>query len=258
MTKRTFLLALAALALPAGPVGPLAISQAAADDFRIENYVYVGGQNEPEAHSVTIFSGGLIYDFLDRPAEAVVFDKAGGRFTLLDFGRRTMADLSAADVAAFAARIQMQAANHRDPYVRWLAQPELTENVDAATGELTLNGEWLTYRARLAEASPAVARQYREFSNWYAELNAALNPAARPPFARLRLNEALAHHQATAREVELTITPKKGAKTTIQSRHELATTLTAADQERIARAREALRTFQTVKFTEYYAARGAK
>jgi hypothetical protein len=52
--------------------------------------------------------------------------------------------------------------------------------------------------------------------------------------------------------VELTITPKKGAKTTIQSRHELATALTPADLNRIAEAREALRTFQTVKFTEYH------
>jgi len=256
MAKREILAALAALALLAGFAHPegtrLGMREAAGADFRIENRVYVGGQKEPAVHSRTIFYGGLIYDFLDQPAEVVVFDKAGGRFMLLDFRRRVMAELSAADVAAFVTRIQAQAANHVDPWVRFLAEPALTERMDAATGELTLSGEWLTYRARLADASPAVVRQYREFSDWYAELNAALNPAARPPFARLRLNEALARHQATAREVELTITPKKGAKTTIQSRHELATALTPADLNRIAEAREALRTFQTVKFTEYH------
>jgi hypothetical protein len=254
MTKRGVLATVAALAPLAGLGGPLGIREAAGVDFRIENRVYVGGRQEPQVHSTTMFYGGLIYDFLDQPAEAVVFDKAGGRFSLLDFRRRVAADLSAADVAAFVTRIREQVAHHPDPWVRFLAEPALEERMDGAA--LVLSGEWLTYRARLAEASPAVARQYREFSDWYAELNTVLHPTARPPFARLRLDEALACHQATAREVELTTTSKKGVKTTIHSRHELATALTPADLKRIAEAREAQRTFQTVKFEEYHKGAG--
>jgi hypothetical protein len=241
-----------ALALLAGLAGTLGTSPAAADNFRIENRVYFGNQEQPETHSTTLFYAGIIYDFLDEPAEVAMFDKAGERFILLDLHRRITTEISTADVAAFVARIHERASRHPEPSVQFLAEPTFAERLDTAGGELTLTSEWLIYRVRLSAASPAVARQYREFSDWYAKLSTVLNPSVRPPAARLRLNEALERQQATPREVELTITPKKAGKgTTVHSKHDLTASLTAADLTRIAEARGALRTFQPVSFEQY-------
>jgi hypothetical protein len=242
-----------ALALLAGLGGTLGTSPAAGDDFRIENRVYINHQEQPATRSTTIFQGGMIYDFLDEPAEVAMFDKAGERFILLDLHRRVSTELSTADVAAFVARIGQRAGRHPDPSVRFLAEPTFAERLDAAGGELTLTSEWMIYRVRFSAASAAVARQYREFSDWYAELSTVLNPSVRPPFARLRLNEALERQQAIAREVELTILPKKTGKgTSVHSRHDLTAVLSPADLSRIAAARADLKTFQPVSFEQYH------
>ena len=66
---------------------PLAIEAAQAADFRVDNAVYAEGQTQPQSHGVTIFHDGLVYDFLDEPAEVIVFDQAYRRFILLDISR---------------------------------------------------------------------------------------------------------------------------------------------------------------------------
>ncbi|MGD0900808.1 MAG: hypothetical protein ABR915_23495 [Thermoguttaceae bacterium] len=247
---------LTALGLMAAAGGLFGPAGAAGDDFRIENRVYVSNQRQPDAHSTTIFYGGVIYDFLDEPAEIVIFEKASQRFILLDPGRRVTSELSTSEITAFLARIRRRAMQHPEALVRFLADPAFAERFDKATGELTLENKWLTYRARLSAASPEVARQYREFSDRFAQLNSVLNPAARPPFARLCLNEALASRQATASAIDLSVTPTKGGKTAIvRSRHDLTASLSAADLKRVAEAREALTTFQPVSFEQYHKGR---
>ena len=39
------------------------------EDFRIENSVYLGSQKEPRIRSTTIFCGGVVYDYLEEPAD---------------------------------------------------------------------------------------------------------------------------------------------------------------------------------------------
>ena len=97
-----------------------------------------------------------------------------------------------------------------------------------------------------------MAAQYREFSDRYAQFNLALNPKSRPPFPRMMLNEAIERHQGVAKEVHLTaaLSPKD-APIKITSRHQLAAQLDAADMNRVAEAREYLRSFPSVSFREY-------
>ena len=55
------------------------LTLAMAEDFRVETDVFVGGEKEPVAQNVTLFSGGLVYDFpLIGPQEITVFDAARG------------------------------------------------------------------------------------------------------------------------------------------------------------------------------------
>jgi hypothetical protein len=229
-----------------------AAAAAHADDFRVENRVYAGGSKMPQTHGTTIFSGGLVYDFLDEPAEVVVLDVAAGKFSLLDVHRKVRTVLPTADVETFVGRIKRRAAEHKDPLLHFLANPSFDEAFDPKSDALTLKSEWVTYRAELRPTEPIIAKQYRGFSDWEVRLNTVLSASAPPPFARLVLNEAIARHDAVAKSVRRTQSSKSGSPpTTIRSEHELSPRLSATDRERVARAGEWLRTFPAVAFDQY-------
>jgi hypothetical protein len=228
---------------------------ATSEDFRVENKVFFGSGKRADNRSTTIFRDGTVYDYLEEPAEVVVFDKRGGRFVLLDMARRVRAELTTEEVLAFTERLQHRAEAQQDPLMRFLAAPQLDEQFDAASGELTLSSPWVTYRLLLVDTqSQAISQQYREFSDWYARLNTLLSPGSKPPFARLAVNEALAKRQAVAREVHLTLTTKRGfppTRTTIRSSHRLVRRLAEADLDRVAQTRQFMRIFQPVEFEQY-------
>ncbi len=239
----------------------LAAGLAKGDDFRVLNRVYVGEQREPASQSTTIFHDGIIFDFLDDPAETVIFDPARGQFMLLDLRRRMTAQLGTTEIAAAMTQFRRQAMAMKkpDPLLQFLVEPTFAEQVDRGGTTLTLAGKWMSYRARLFSVSATLAGQYREFSDWYAQLNMVLDPAARPPFARMKLDDALARHNAVAQEVKVAVKSSKGGKpTTLRSTHELAVRLTAADLERVAKARDALRTFQQVGVEQFYKGNAGK
>jgi hypothetical protein len=231
------------------------------DDFRVENRVYADEQRQLNSHSTTIFHGDAVYDFLTEPAEIVVFDKAGSKFVLLDLRRRVRTELRTVEVTAFVNRIREWAYDHPDPLLHFQGDPKFDEQFDAKSVQLTLKSPLMIYEARLARSSEAVSRQYRQFCDWYAELNTVLSSGSRPPFARLMLDEAIARRNATVREVKLTIIPpsKPGtsmAAMTVSSRHELTPTLSAEDLRRVEQAREHMRNFTLVKFADYHKKNG--
>jgi hypothetical protein len=250
-SARVVAITIASLGLAAG----FGCCPAAADEFRVENRVYNGDAKQPACRSTTIFYGDVVYDYLEQPAEIIVFEKSPGRFVTLDLARQVRAELTTDEVAAFTARLRQWAIGHRDPVISFLAAPKFQEDFKPARGQLTLDSPWLTYDARLrAAASPAVVEQYREFSDWYARLNTVLNPGSRPPFGRLALNEAIARHQAIAEEVVLTIAQKKGATTgrlTVRSQHDLTVQLTTTDIDRVAKTRDQMRNFKAISFEQY-------
>jgi len=100
---------------------------ASGEDFRVDNVVYAGDQKEPSSESTTIFRDGVAYDFLKTPPETVVFDRAAGRFVLLNLTHRTRTELATRDVAAFVDRLQSLAAKSADPLAKFLAEPKFEE-----------------------------------------------------------------------------------------------------------------------------------
>lgn len=225
------------------------------EDFRVDNEVFVGKQSEPASRSTTIFYNGVVYDFMEEPDEVIVLDKAAERFVLLDTARRIRADLSFEDVTAFSKQLQRAAENHRDPFIRFLANPKFEEQFDASSGELTLSSEWMIYRLVLQNVdSPQLARQYRESCDWYSRLNTMLHRGAKPPAARLLVNEAIGRHDATVRDVRLTVTPKKTSpptRTFLRSRHQVIRQVAQPDLDRITQARQYMSTFKPVSFEQY-------
>lgn len=227
----------------------------AAEDFRVENKIYAGSDKEPRTESTTIFYQGLVYDYLKEPGEVTVFDPTHRRFILLDLSRRLKTELSADEVAALNHNLRDWAASQTDPYLQFLADPKFDEQFDEATGTLVLASPWISYRVvTQSPDNPAIARQYREFSDWYTLLNTRLNPGSKLPFARLSLNAALEKRARIPKEVHLTMRSKRGLpfqRITIRSEHQLVTTLLQSDRDRIRQTDEFMGMFRSVDFSEY-------
>jgi hypothetical protein len=240
--------------LPALAGLPFATPSAHGEDFRIDNTWQVANQKEPPSQSTTIFHNGVVYDCMTAPAETVVFDQSAERFILLNLKLRTRAELTTTELAAFTDRLQQLHARSSDPVVKFLAAPSFQKHFDEATGELTLDSTWITYRLVLApEANQAAVKQYHEFSDWYARLNALLVPGSCPPFARLVVNAALAQQKALPSQVARTLSPGKPNRppSTIHSTHRVTRPLAPADLDRVAKTREFMVKFKLVSFDQY-------
>jgi hypothetical protein len=228
---------------------------AAETRFRVENKVFVGGEKEPRIRSTTIFYDGVVYDYLEDPAEVTILDTARGRFVLLDRKRQIKTELTTGRVADFTKRLRKWAQGQSDPFLKFLADPQFDEQFDEATGQLSFASPWMTYRLVTVEAdSRDISRRYREFSDWYCQLNALLTPGTRPPFARLIVNAALERRQRFPREVHLSLRPKKGPlakRSTARSEHLLVRQLVESDLGRIAQTDQFMATYTAVDFAEY-------
>lgn len=241
----SILVFVAAVALPCGP--------ARGEDFRVENKVFMGNDSEAKILSSTIFYGGVVYDFLEKPREITVFDKARKRFVLLDPARRLRTEVSTDEVEALNHNLKTWAVAQKDAAVRFLGDPKFEETIDGKTGELVFTSPWITYRVAADPAeSEEIARQYREFCDWHIQLNARLHPGYKQTFARLIVNEALEKRKAVPREVHLTIKSKVPfQKTTARSEHQLIRRLLPSDRDRVAQTDEFMAIFQPVAFEQY-------
>jgi hypothetical protein len=231
------------------------IKTARADDFRLENRVFLDGKKEPASKTLTLFHQGLVYDFLSDPSEVTIFDKAAGKFLLLNIANREQTELPLTEVKAFTEKLKASAVKQKDPLVQFFAEPKFEERFDAARGELTFAAPSVTYLIKYEKAKHAsISGQYRDFSDWYSQLNAMLNPGSRPPQARLVVNEALARREILPTEVNLTLLAVKDNvphKTALRSEHEFKFPLTESDVVRIKEAQESRYQFKSISFDKY-------
>jgi hypothetical protein len=229
-------------------------------DFRIDTEVFVGDKKEPVAETLTLFSNGLVYDFIiTGPEEITMLDLARGRLTLIDTTRRIKCGLATQDVLSYILAFDTHAAENGDPLFAFAASPKFETTVEefAENGQqlvrLRLSGRPLTYEAvgRRPERPEAV-RALRSFADWYARLN-AMRPGNLPPGARIELNKALAERDLIPLEVTRTVAPASplGGKVEFRSRHLLTWALSGEDRKKIDRAGTCLAAFQSVSFDKY-------
>ncbi|MGC3969754.1 MAG: hypothetical protein QM775_21210 [Pirellulales bacterium] len=130
-----------------------ATARAEVGEFVVENEVFDGKQSI--GGSTTIFVGGKAYDFLKGADEAVVFDPAAGRITLVDFERRVRSELTLEQITDFITQMRERAMRSGSDFARFTAQPEFGQRLDAETNELVLSSALLEYRASTtAPATP--------------------------------------------------------------------------------------------------------
>lgn len=251
MSFRNAVLACAALA-------SFVSARAAADDFRIETKVYVGKETEPASQDLTLFRGEQVYDFLDKPREVTVFDKPRSRVILLDPVRRVKTEVTMERLMAFSDELRTWCGKQSDPLLKFAAEPRFDQSLDGASGELVFTSPFLTYRIATVKAgTDDIALQYKEFSDSYARLNAMTNPGSTPPFARLKIDEALFLSHAVPEKVQLTMPARSrfgGKPTIVRSEHSVNWRLLEADQQRIQEAEEFLVTFTPLTIERYLGA----
>ncbi len=250
-TSVTFLLAVAALGAASGFV---VCGATFGENFRVENAIYAGKEKEPCVESTTIFYCGIVYDYLKSPTEVTIFDKDNGRFVLLDLSRRMKTEVPAEKAVTLCEHLRTWAMAQSDPLLRFLANPRFDEQYDASSGKLILSSEFVTYELATDSAeSVEICRDYRQFCDWYCQLNTLLNPGSRPPFARMAVNAALERHQRFPKQVELTLRLNRfpPRRLTVHSEHQLVRKLVDSDRDRVAQTNQYLAIFNPVAFDEY-------
>jgi len=230
----------------------IAWSAAVAEDFRIATRIFVGDEEKPVSEATTLFLDGVVYDFLDQPAQTAVFRKPAGerpgRFILLDAQHRIRTELTTDRLSGAIQKLRTWAAGQTDPMLQFAADPQFNESFEPDSGRLVLASFVENYKVATAPAEhPEAAAEYREFLDWYAQLNTLLH-AGPPPEPRLRLNAALARHRVVPLSVELT---RAGEKEPLRAAHDFTWRLSRDDMERIDEVRASLASFREVTNPEF-------
>ncbi len=234
-------------------LGPGCITTAGmAQEFRIDTDVFVGDQKEPVVETLTIFTQGIVYDFLLTGVEEItLFDRDRNRLVLMDTQRKVQTELTMDSILSYVAQLKAQLNDAQREFL-------LSENSDAASedeGWVTLSNERVTYRAEgIKPKENSAVLEYQQFADWYARLN-AMRPGNLPPFLRIQLNSEMAKRGLIPKTVERTITTTRGLKEnkqTLRSQHLANWRLSNTDRRSIDRAGTYLATYPTVTFREYF------
>lgn len=238
----------------------LAIAVAApalAQEFRVETDVYVGDEEKPVSHTVTLFERSAVYEFVDKPEQVIVYRDASGdhkaEFILLDAALNRRTEIQAERVTRLMEKLAGWAETQKDPILKFSAKPKFEETYDAESGSLTLANDAWTYRVATVEADDRAALvRYREFTDRYAELTSMLYSSP-PPGPRQELNAALAAHGVVPVEIRRTIGGDED--NLVRAVHLFSWRLSRDDRSRLDEAQKQLASYAKVGNEEFLAAR---
>lgn len=227
---------------------------ARADDYHIDTTLYVGDAKQPSSENVTLFHSGQVYDFPAGEGEITVFDPPRARFILLDPARKVQVEMPTAEIERFARGLQNAAAERSPAQLKFLANPKFEEAIDPSTGETTYSSPWLTYILRTESArTEEAARQYSEFSDWYARLN-TMTGGTPLPLARLEINARLRERRLIPTQVTRTLIQPRGLlkqEVVVRTEHHVTWGLSATDLDRINRVGDDLARFEKVSYRRF-------
>jgi hypothetical protein len=225
---------------------------ASADGFRIETKVFVGEEEAPVSESTTLFSSGVVYDFLKQSEQTAIFRKPitnkPGRFILLSAKKGVSTEIPTDKLTGAMDKVRTWASQQSDPFLKFAANPEFEETFEPDTGKLVLASHFESYSVATTRAEhPDAMNEYREFLDWYTQLNTLLTSHT-PPDPRLHLNAALARRNALPTTVELT---RAGNDEPLRAEHDFTWRLSQDDKRRIEDVRAALSSYRKVDNDEF-------
>lgn len=235
----------------------LTTSTGLAHEFRIETEVCRGGDDQPVSESLTLFEGGLIYDFLvtgdddESIAEQIaIFDTHQRKFVLLDSKRKVKTTIPEFRLIRLLSALKSEGVVQND----FLVNPEFEEIFDTSSGWLTLQSDQLIYRAKGKRPSDGtVLPIYHEFIDQFARLNVT-DPRTMPPFARLKLNAAVKKYGFIPEEINVQLAISEDNvehKIELTTKHFVFWELSKRDRDQIKLAKEYWMSFKEVTLKEF-------
>ena len=228
-----------------------------ANEFRMETNVFIEGNSDPAATSLTLFTGNAVYDFLsdDRAhGDITVFDVRRGRFVLIDTQRKLKTTLTKDDLIKFLEQVKSQAS---EDVVSRFVSPKLTQKFNPSTKTVTVSSDHLTYQAVgiSAKWDPAI-QQYRHFADWIARLNST-RIGNLPPYSRFELNRVMAEQKLMPKTVQRTVMLDRVGlrKQVVRSEHSIHWQLTNSDRKRISSAGNLMAGCKEVSVNEFWQTR---
>jgi hypothetical protein len=171
------------------------IGSAQVNEFRIETDVMVPSQTKPVQQTLTLFRGGVAYDFSrDEPEQITMVDTERKRIVLIDGRRQMQTHIDLAWLNSYMESARNEAAA-LPGLANFLEDSKLVE-FDKATETITVGAKVLRYASTMQfPGEESMAAKFAQFADASAYLNAwrANSP---PPFARVALNAAVAKQGA--------------------------------------------------------------
>ena len=236
-------------------LGKGAVEAAPGEQLRIETEVFLGEDPQPVSRTVTLFDTTTVYEFVEEK-QVFVFrpptSAHDGQFILLDLSSKQRTEVSTVRIGKLMEKVKRWAGEQEDELLRFSADPQFEESYDKESGVLTLNHPLWKYSVATIQADDKVAlHRYREFTDWYTQLNAMLYSTP-PPGARLRLNAVLELHGVMPVEVRRT---SESDSQSLRATHLFAWRLSREDRTRINQAQNYLANFEKVDNESFLASR---
>ena len=247
--------------------------------LRVETDVFADRDDVPIAHSLTLFSSQVAWDFLDTtPAEkktsdsesehskafngeSVLHDPTRERVLLIDPLRQVKTSIDSIQLERLRVSLSKWARTSDDKLLCWAGGPHFENGIQESLDAIELVGPRVQYRIETTDApSQEIAGQYRQFADTAILLRALLHPGGIPPFPRMALNKQLASKAKLPTSVTLEIDSRgslvpSGLSSMMQrhlcSVHRIHPALRADDLQRIADAEACMAIAEEVSLAEY-------
>lgn len=219
-------------------------------DFRVDTDVLEPGQNKPIDQSVTLFVGGVAYEYAQAAPERItVIDAQQNRITFIDTARQVQTRVNLQELQAF-----MESAKHKfaaEGGTDKIQDAELI-SFDPNTRTAQVGQRFIRYSAKLAQPpQSSFAEQYASFANASAMINAwRSRGSSPPPFARLALNKLARQHQCMPTEITRSITVGQSESSLISRLH-ATYQLTNHELEQVKLFDSMLLNYPTLTLAEY-------
>ncbi|MBR2694887.1 MAG: hypothetical protein IKE69_11815 [Thermoguttaceae bacterium] len=256
----SLLLLFASVATAADEPADSGPDDAALSQFRIDNVLTIRKEGEEDGVRVvttTLFSKGMVIDFIGDNDEVIVYNRKTKTFVLLDPIHRVQTELALSEIDQFLDTLRSVVSQKKDAQSQFLLSPnfEITRNDE--TGDLSFSSKWYEYLVSTRSFDdPELSGVYFEFIDVYTKLNLYLNPGNYTPLARMAVNDLLAREKRFPAKIRLTLYPK--GKTLfakpdiVTSDHKIIRRLSEEDLGRIVRAVHFTEQFPKQTFGNYY------
>lgn len=230
------------------------LSSAYAVELRIDNEVRPGN-----VKSTTYLQDGDFFSMIGQNGEVTYYDSKAKTFAILDPALRIQTRIDAEEtkkrVALLREEILTSPKSEQGTFIAFIVKPTFQSEFDENSGDLALRSPWFDYvLSTTVFPNPETAKLYSDFCDLSCYLNFRISKA-KAMLVRLEVNRILASHNRFPTKISASIYPKgQGPLAKVEkaeSSHKLILRLTEEDHKRIAQAKESMRTFTVVPFSEY-------